>query len=601
VPQPLSTQIAFRDVLTGGLIFIITLLVFWFSPVHQVTDSHYSMLLSEALLKHRSFALDNYNIPRLNPNVSTRDYYVMNGDIWQLELARGHIYYYFPPGSSVLSLPYVAVANALGISSANDDGTYNPQNEIRIQTGLAAILTALTAFVFYFTSRLLLPQIPSVIIALAASLGTQLWSIASRGLWSHTWATLLTAGIVWTLLAGETGRRKINPIILATLLAWLYFVRPNGSIVVVAVTIFILLFYRPIFARFVLTGAIWLTAFITYSWLHFGKLLPSYYQASRLRFDLLPVALAGNLFSPSRGLILYVPALLFVGYLLIRYWKQVPNRRLVWLAISISAFHILLVSTFANLWGDWWGGASFGPRYTTELVPWFVLLALLGLKGGSTHETTAATGWRYVEPAVGALLVFVSVFINGRGATSLDTWKWSQPSTDRQLRAQLWDWRHPQFLAGLQSPAPPVEFPLVQPGTEIDLAAPQAGQYLWYGWSGSETGLRWSDGREATIVFGLADMRDLLLEIRMEPFLAGTQIVSQRLNIKLNNQHLQALTLSDGEMKSYTLKLPQTILKHQNVITIEMPDATSPRSLKTGKDERLLGVRVGSVRFSIDE
>ena len=143
-------------------IFIVTLLVFWFSPVHQITDSHYSMLLSEGLLKHRSFALDHYNLPRLEPNASTRDYYVMNGDIWQLELAGGHVYYYFPPGSSVLSLPFVAAANVLGISPANADGTYNPRGEARIETALAAILMALLAALFYCTSRLLLPPFWSV-------------------------------------------------------------------------------------------------------------------------------------------------------------------------------------------------------------------------------------------------------------------------------------------------------------------------------------------------------------------------------------------------------------------------------------------------------
>src|SRR5215813_8979678 len=100
IEQPTGAR---SDFLTAALLFTSVLLIFWLSPVHQVTDSHYSMLLSEALLKHHTFALDTFNLPRLEPNVSTRDYYVMNGDIWQLELAGGHIYYYFPPGSSVLS------------------------------------------------------------------------------------------------------------------------------------------------------------------------------------------------------------------------------------------------------------------------------------------------------------------------------------------------------------------------------------------------------------------------------------------------------------------------------------------------------------------
>jgi hypothetical protein len=619
------------DSLTGVLIFALSLLVFWFSPVRQVTDSHYSMLLSESLLRHRSFALDGFNLPRLEPNASTRDHYVMNGDIWQLELARGHIYYYFPPGSSILSLPFVTIANALGISAANSDGSYNPENETRIQTALAAILMALLAAVFYFTSRLILPHVWSIVIALAGAFGTQIWSTASRGLWSHTWAALLTGLIVYLLVYGEADRRKINPILLASLVAWLYFVRPNGSIVVGAVTVYVLLFRRELFAHYAMTGALWLAGFVAYSWIHFGKLLPSYYQTGRLRFDLLPVALAGNIFSPARGLFIYVPVLLFVLYLLVRFRMYLPLARLAWLSLAICGLHILFVSLFANLWGDWWGGASFGPRYTTELVPWFVLLSVLGLKGrmiarkhseasvapfqrvslaaksaegasyneGAVLQGEQANKLRYrAEVFVGALLLAASVFINARGATSLDTWKWSQPSTDQQLRSQLWDWSHPQFLAGLQSPKPPVEFPLLQTPTVIDVTSQKAGKYLWYGWSGSEKNLRWTDGREATLVFSLNETRELLLEMKLAPFIAGSELAQQHLSLKLNDQSITTLTLSDSEMRTYSFSLPKSLLRTTNVLTFELPDAASPASLNVSPDSRLLGIRVESIRFT---
>jgi len=616
MPKPRILRFT-TDYLAAALIFIVTLLVFWVSPVHQITDSHYSMLLSEGLLKHRSFALDHYNLPRFEPNASTRDYYVMNGNIWQQELAGNHIYYYFPPGSSLLSLPYVAVANALGISAANPDGTYNPQGEARIETALAAILMALLAAVFYCTSRLLLPRFWSMVIALGGAFGTQVWSTASRGLWSHTWAALLMGLIVWVLIAGETKRRKISPVLLATLLAWLYFVRPTGSIAIATISLYILIFHRHLFALYAGTGAIWLAAFVIYSWVHFGKLLPSYYQASRLRFDLLPIALAGNVFSPSRGLIVYVPALLFVIYLLARYWRHLPLTRLVWLSLAICMLHIISVSAFANLWGDWWGGASFGPRYSTELVPWFVLLAIIGLQGRlnaragrEVEETTVtqANSLRYFkaitrwgETIAAVVLVGLSIVINARGATALETWKWSQPSTDRQLRALLWDWRHPQFLAGLQSPAAPVEFPLVQNLVTIDLTDPEAGKYLWYGWSDAEKDLRWSDGREATVVFRVNEVRDMLLEIKMAPFISNREPFLQRLMLSLNNQALDPLTLSDGAMKTYPIKLSKKLLASQNVLRFRFPDAASPASLGIGTDDRLLGIKVTSIQFSVIE
>src|SRR6266487_314664 len=89
-------------------ILIVMFAVFWISPVKQVTDSAYSMLLTQSLIEHRTFSLDRYSIPRLEP--TPRGYYVQDGNIYQLELIGDHIYYHLPPGSSVLSLPYVAIA-----------------------------------------------------------------------------------------------------------------------------------------------------------------------------------------------------------------------------------------------------------------------------------------------------------------------------------------------------------------------------------------------------------------------------------------------------------------------------------------------------------
>jgi hypothetical protein len=111
------------NLITGALIFVFASLVFLNSPVHQVTDSNYSMLVSESLLYHGSFMLDQYAIPRLNPVPQSG--YVTNGNIYQLELVNNHIYYAFPPGSSVLSAPCVAIMNVFGMSAVNLDGTYS--------------------------------------------------------------------------------------------------------------------------------------------------------------------------------------------------------------------------------------------------------------------------------------------------------------------------------------------------------------------------------------------------------------------------------------------------------------------------------------------
>src|SRR5437867_6192396 len=81
------------------LVFVVTLLVFIFSPSRQFSDSQFTILLSESLLKHHSFWLDGY----LPEEALEKDY--------RFERVRGHTYYWPSPGPSILSIPFVAAAN----------------------------------------------------------------------------------------------------------------------------------------------------------------------------------------------------------------------------------------------------------------------------------------------------------------------------------------------------------------------------------------------------------------------------------------------------------------------------------------------------------
>lgn len=433
------------DLVAGLVIFILTGSIFLASHVHQVADSRYSMLLSESLLYHGSFALDHYVIPDLIPEQQIAPGF---GGIYQLDLINGHTYYYLPPGSSVLSVPYVALMNVLGVSTSNADRTYNLRGDETIQFSLAAILMAALSSLIFLTSRLLLPIGWSLLIAFGHAFGTQIWSTASRALWSDTWGILLIGMVVWMLLAQETGRYRIRPMLLASLLAWSYFVRPTNSIPILAISIYILLFYRALFIRYAVVGGLWLAAFVAYSWYHFGQVLPNYYLASRLDFHRLWTSLAANLISPSRGLLVFVPALIFVCFLLLRYAKALVSPRLVVLSLTIIAAHLIVISAFPQ----WWAGHCFGPRFTTGLVPWFSLLSILAIKARlawDENEIPKGSPFRWkVEMVLGAVLLACSVTINLRGATDGRTALWNmKPINVDEKPERVWDWSDPQFLA----------------------------------------------------------------------------------------------------------------------------------------------------------
>lgn len=578
------------DHLAGGILFLVTLIVFWLSPVSQVSDSQYSLLVSDSLLRHRTFNLDQYGLPRYAPQTGVRDDYVANGPMWQVEIVNNHLYYYFPPGSSILSLPFSALARLFGYTVVNPDGTYDLQSEIRLQKLLAAILMAFCVLVIFLIGREVLPLHWSVITALAAGLGTQIWSTTSRALWSHTWETLLVGIAILLLVRNEVTNARIRPVLLGTLAAWLYFVRPNAAIVIVALLVYLAFKSSRLVISFLLTIVIWFSLFVFYSWLLFGALVPTYYKPNRLTLDLFPTAVAGNLISPSRGLFIYVPLALFALILVIRFWRQLRYQKLVILSLAIIGGHVILISSFANRWGDWWGGASYGPRYTSELVPWFVLLAVIAVDA-MRQEQVRLTKLKII----GGGLLTLSVFINARGALSPATWKWTQPVSDEQMRALLWDWRHPQFLAGLQLPPAPVQAPLIESGLRLEFGTPAVEKYLWYGWSGPEPGFRWTDGHEAAIVFRANPSKQHKFRIRAAPFIGGS-VNAQKVTLTLNGERLGEFELTAGQ--EFELTIPASNLGTNNVLTFQLPNAASPRSLGLSDDDRLLGLRVEWLEFS---
>jgi hypothetical protein len=575
------------DLLIGGAIFFVTLIVFWLSPVHQVTDSRYSMLLSQSLLKYHSFALDHYSISASEVQ--------QHG---QLKLINNHLYYNYPPGASVLSLPFVAIMNAFHTTAVNPDGTYKPKGEVKMQATIAALLMAVLAGIFFFTCRLILPRGWSALIALGAAFGTQIWSTASRSLWSHTWQITLLGIVIWMLVAQETGKRKLKPAMLATLLSWMYFARPTSAISIVAITVYLLLFYRRFLVSYAAVGAAWLVLFVAYSEHHFGRGLPDYFQLP-LQFRNAPAALAGVLVSPSRGLLVYVPVVLFVIYLLIRYWRWIVHRRLAWLAVSVILAHIAICSGFTI----WWGGGCYGARLMTELVPWFVLLVIEGLGGRLKyrvdHRAPLSAGNWQLPLICGGVLLGLSIFINARGALSQETWRWENwrwnaVPAQRDNQA-LWQWRYPQFLAGLIKPPLPGEFPLLD--RRIDLSSEDAAKYLWYGWSGPESQSRWTDGPEAALIFRLSEVRETVLEMKAGPFLAG-KLLEQNVIIDLNEHAIATLRLTDPQPQVYSIVLPGNFLRETNVLRFALPNASSLDALNLGEDPRLLAVNVSWIRVA---
>jgi hypothetical protein len=458
-------------------VFVIAFAVYRASPVVPIADSYYTLLVAENLYRRGSVSLDGIRAP-----ASDELSYQL------VQTARG-LHYRYGIGSSILSVPFVAAANACGLSLTRADGSYDPRTERRLQRLLAALVTAATAALLYRTARLFLAPPIAMAAAFAAAFGTSLWGTASRSLWSHTWGTLLLALAVYLVARAERGRALL-PILLGTVLAFGYLVRPTNAVPAVAVAVWALARSRRDGVVLAGVAALWLAAFLAFSFATRGELLSVYYQGRRLHVSVFGEALLGHLVSPSRGMLITTPVFLWVALRAARHVRSPSAVRMGLLSAGIIVAHLLVLSVMYR----WWAGHAAGSRVTTELVPWFFLLACLGLEAGTRSVARAPA-------ALPALLVAWGVFCQGSQALFRETWEWN--SLPRPIDAdpgRVWEWRRPEFLAAYLPPAPPDVVPDLAPGERARFAGASAAM-LVRGWGPPGAGGAWMRGRSACVRF----------------------------------------------------------------------------------------------------
>jgi hypothetical protein len=566
------------DVFLGILVLVLSFCAFRRAPMQQMGDSRYAMLLADNLLRHGDFALDRYRLPA--------------GE-YQIEHVGGHDYYSFPPGTSLLSVPLVALGHLKGWSAVQPDGTYSLPGEAKLDARLSALLMAAFAALAYFTARVLLPPSPSLVVASVAAFGTQVFSTTSRSMWSDTWGILIVGGAAFLLLRAAARSERANLPLVGTLEAIAYVVRPTNAVVLVGTGLYLVWTRRRDVWQFIVAAGAWLALFCAYSWRHFHTLLPSYYAARRLRFDDVPTSLLGNLVSPSRGLLVDVPATVAIGLLLVVYWRAVRLRGLLALCSFVVVGHLVVLSGFDH----WWGGHCFGARLTASLVPWIVLSGVIAFE--AVRVTTRAQGgraWTWAILVAAAVLCAASVVINSVGAFSQEASRWNYAPEDiDETPARLWSLRRPQFLASLVEPDGPY---LPLPAGGLSLGAREADRYLGLGWAPFAEGeWRWTDGRAATLRFALEGTVAGVADLELRPYLASGKIAAQRLVISINARDVGELSVSAPDFVDYHVAIPADATGARNVLRLRLPDALSPAAAEGARDHRDLGVAVRMIRW----
>lgn len=429
--------------------------IYLFSGLSRVGtsfDSRWTVFVAMSLWQHGDTNLDEYS-----RQIRENDYYgvecvAADGQARHggPENCDGHWYNSYPIGGPVLTSPLIVAAvgvmkllhpvlQHLHVSQPVVAGFLRGDYDVAhplIEMEVASLLLAVAAVVIYFIARRYLPERKALILAVLYGLATPAYSVGGRAIWQHSPSMLLLAIIIFMLL-----RAQENP----SLAAWAglpvalsYTVRPTDSLFVVVFTAYVVVRFRPYWWRYLLAALPVAVIFLAYNYSIYHSLLSPYYHS---RLDgLLPgnwgkaaVGLAGNLISPSRGLLIYTPVFLFSLWSMARGSWQSPLKK--WLG-GLALAHWIAVSSYL---ASWWGGMCYGPRFFSDLTPVFVLFLIPYLARWESLSRTLRTAF------VACALIGLAMHL--RGGWSIAVYEWNVwPESVDQHPERNWDWSDPPFL-----------------------------------------------------------------------------------------------------------------------------------------------------------
>ncbi len=364
------------------------------------------------------------------------------------EAPNGHLEPIFPIGTAILTAPIYALdylaAGAHGpfpeITAIAFEGA-----RLAYEKGAAAIVGAVAAVLFFLCARIIGGTRIAMVATIAFAFGSEMWTIGSQALWQHGSVNLVTLAMILALLRehrASSRRESFALLALAGICAgFLPVIRPTAIAFALAGIAYVVERYRlgawPFAAGFVVglvPGAAW-------NLIVFHSLVGGYAVTLPSFTSSLPqagVALAGLFVSPSKGLLLYTPFVVFSVLGALRATRtRTPAARLLTYLAAAAALAIVNYAFFL----PWDGGAAYGPRYLTDIVAVAALLLVYAVS-----QLDAPRSRRTVTAAIIALTIGYSVSVQAVGANGEPKSNWSGVPFDESVHTErVWQWTDTQI------------------------------------------------------------------------------------------------------------------------------------------------------------
>ena len=351
-----------------------------------------------------------------------------------LRLVNGHYVSDYPVGAALLAIPFY-LPSALG--------HVDPQSSLveDLEKLSAAVIVALSAVVLYLALRRLTSRSGSLLVTALYALGTSSLSESSQALWQHGASQLALTAALYCLVRGRTEGGWVA--FAGFPLAFAVISRPTDVLLALPLGIYVLVHHRRHVWGFLL-GALAPGFFqLWYNAVYFGDpFRVQFFFTLSTAVRGLPLGaeawstpfwkgLAGILLSPGRGLFIYSPVFLLSVLGIGLAWRRNGD-----LLLRYASPGVFLTIVVYSKWGNWWGGASYGPRLLADLSP---VLALC------LYPVSAMLRSRRALKAALIILAAWSVGAHSIGAF-VDDRSWNGSAEGDYFLGRLWSWTDNQLV-----------------------------------------------------------------------------------------------------------------------------------------------------------
>lgn len=340
-----------------------------------------------------------------------------------------HVCSVFPPGTAILAFPFFAPLVLSG----------EPPDQLALLLGVGKIVAALlealaTVFLIAAMSRIATERW-AFTLGLLYLLATAVRTVSSQALWQHGAVHLLVAAALLVFVRYWTWAPVSGPaIFLAGAALGFATVVRQTSIVFAIAGFLLLLVSRRSWGPFGFGVLFGLAPLVAYNLAAFGSPLEQGYGLKPFATPVLE-GLYGLLFSPSRGLFVYSPFLLFAVPPLLGAWLSRDSVAPLWRGFGLPC--VALVVGYA-MYDEWWGGRVFGARFLSDLLP--VLFLVLA----------ASPPRNFLTKALFALSAAWALVLHNAAALVYDQSWDTVPVNVNDDPRKLFDWAQPQWLAVLE-------------------------------------------------------------------------------------------------------------------------------------------------------